>query len=66
VERTKLENDPGLCASCMHGRVISGAHSTFWLCELSRTDSRFPRYPRLPVLRCSGYRRSSGDHGAAR
>jgi hypothetical protein len=47
--------DPGLCASCIHSRIVSGAQSRFWLCELSRTDDRFPRYPRLPVLSCAGY-----------
>ncbi|HAC45618.1 MAG TPA: hypothetical protein DCF65_06060 [Chloroflexi bacterium] len=45
----------GLCASCKHSRAISGKQSTFWMCELSRTDPSFPRYPRLPVLRCRGY-----------
>ena len=55
--------DPGLCASCVYGRTISGARSAFWLCELSRTDPRFPRYPRLPVLRCDGYRPGSGEGG---
>jgi hypothetical protein len=46
----------GLCASCRHAReVVSGKGSGFVLCELSRTDRRFPRYPRLPVLACAGY-----------
>jgi hypothetical protein len=31
--------------------------STFSLCERSRTDPAFPRYPRLPVKRCHGYER---------
>jgi hypothetical protein len=47
--------DPGLCASCRHARVVPGANTRFWLCERSRTDPRFPRYPRLPVVRCPGY-----------
>ena len=47
---------PGLCAACVNARVItSGKGSTFWLCELSRTDPAFPRYPPLPVVRCSGF-----------
>lgn len=29
--------------------------SVFLLCLLSKTDPRFPKYPRLPVLRCEGY-----------
>jgi hypothetical protein len=47
--------NPGLCGHCRHGRAVPGAHSTFWLCELSRTDPAYPRYPRLPVLRCRGF-----------
>jgi hypothetical protein len=29
--------------------------STFYYCKLSETDAAFPKYPRLPVLRCAGY-----------
>ena len=46
---------PGLCESCRHARVVEGANSRFWLCQLSASDPRFPRYPRLPVVRCAGY-----------
>jgi len=46
----------GLCASCRHERVIvSDRGSKFILCALSKTDSRFPKYPRLPVTECAGY-----------
>lgn len=46
----------GLCATCQHVRVIENRRgSRFFLCRLSETDPRFARYPRLPVLRCSGY-----------
>jgi hypothetical protein len=46
----------GLCASCIHTRIIESAKgSRFVLCNLSATDARFPKYPRLPVLRCVGY-----------
>jgi hypothetical protein len=48
--------DAGLCARCTHARVVGNARgSRFWLCGLSRIDARFPRYPRLPVLRCDGF-----------
>jgi hypothetical protein len=47
--------DPGLCASCVHARLVPGARSTFVLCGLADTDKRFPRYPPLPVRRCDGY-----------
>ena len=46
----------GLCAECMHSRQIDTSKgSRFWLCMLSERDARFPRYPRLPVLRCEGF-----------
>lgn len=46
----------GLCASCQHVQVIESPRgSTFYLCRLSTVDPAFPKYPRLPVLRCAGY-----------
>jgi hypothetical protein len=46
----------GLCGACRHRRTVETARgSRFLLCERSRTDSRFPRYPRLPVLACDGF-----------
>jgi hypothetical protein len=46
----------GLCADCLHARRIeSDRGATFLLCELSATDAAFPKYPALPVIRCSGY-----------
>lgn len=45
----------GLCASCIHARPVRTPRSAFWLCERSREDARFERYPRLPVLQCPGY-----------
>lgn len=52
----------GLCETCQHVRVIrSDRGSTFYLCQLSFTDSRFKKYPALPVLECSGYVQSTDD-----
>lgn len=49
---------PGLCEDCVHARRIeSDRGSVFFLCQLALTDSRFPKYPRLPVLTCRGYER---------
>ena len=46
----------GLCDSCVHQKLIRNTRgSTFSLCERSRTQPEFPRYPRLPVIECSGY-----------
>jgi hypothetical protein len=48
--------DAGLCSSCVNARVIENRRgSRFIMCELSKTDSRFPKYPPLPVIRCTGY-----------
>ena len=48
---------PGLCATCTHSKTVASSRgSTFYLCQLSFVDPRFPRYPALPVLVCSGYR----------
>lgn len=50
----------GLCVQCLYGRAVTGKNeTTYYLCERSFTDSGFPKYPRLPVLRCSGYAPSS-------
>ena len=47
----------GLCDSCVHQKLISTTRgSVFSMCLLSREDERFPKYPRVPVLQCSGYR----------
>jgi hypothetical protein len=52
----------GLCADCRHGRKIeSDRGSAFWRCELSQSNPQFPKYPRLPVLTCSGYQKASGN-----
>jgi hypothetical protein len=50
---------------CRHGRaIVSARGSTFRLCELSASDPRFAKYPRLPVLRCAGFAPREGDEGA--
>jgi len=46
----------GLCATCAHAQIVTSARgSTFTLCELSVVDSRFAKYPVLPVRQCVGY-----------
>jgi len=46
----------GLCDSCKHQKLVRTTRgSVFSLCERSKTDSRYPKYPRLPVKRCEGY-----------
>jgi len=54
--------NPGLCGTCANARIIESRRgSRFWLCELSKTDNRFPKYPPLPVVECLGYRQRIGD-----
>jgi hypothetical protein len=46
----------GLCARCRNARrVESDRGSVFYRCALADQDPRFPKYPRLPVVRCAGY-----------
>jgi hypothetical protein len=46
----------GLCDSCRHQKLIRNTRgSTFSMCELSKSDKRYPKYPRLPVKRCAGW-----------
>ena len=48
----------GLCKDCVFSRIIESAKgSRFYLCRLSETDRRFPKYPPLPVMNCTGYRK---------
>jgi hypothetical protein len=55
--RRQGDSREGLCATCRHARrITSDRGSVFVLCDLSRTDARFPRYPQLPVQQCEGYR----------
>lgn len=50
----RLDN-PGLCRTCRHSRIVPGRATAFWFCRRSETDPHFPRYPRLPVLTCRGF-----------
>lgn len=46
----------GLCDSCRHQKLIQNTRgSTFSMCERSKTDQRYPKYPRLPVVECEGW-----------
>jgi hypothetical protein len=57
---------PGLCGACRNARTIENRRgSRFTLCALSSIDARFPRYPRLPVVACSGFDPALDTEGAA-
>ena len=59
----RLGSDPGLCARCVHHELLSSKRSVFLRCGLAVTDSRFPRYPPLPVLRCVGFAEGTATAG---
>jgi hypothetical protein len=53
--------DAGLCDTCRHQKIVkSGRGSVFSMCLRSKTDERFPKYPRLPVRECHGYEKKLG------
>jgi uncharacterized protein (TIGR00290 family) len=54
----------GLCATCLNAKVVkSDRGSAFFRCLLSERNSEFPRYPRLPVLTCSGWEEAACNTG---
>ena len=56
TEHTRRDERFGLCDSCRLQRIVrTGRGSVFTLCERSRIDPAFPKYPRVPVAECSGY-----------
>jgi len=55
---TDGKNDmiPSLCEQCQNMREIrTPKGSRFLLCQLSLTNSDYPKYPPQPVFRCDGY-----------
>jgi hypothetical protein len=59
AETRRDQERAGLCADCVHARnVESSRGSIFLLCDLSRSDPRFVKYPRLPILLCPGYEKN--------
>lgn len=55
----------GLCPACRHVREVRTARSVFLLCERSRGDERFPRYPAQPCMACPGFEPYPGRAEAA-
>jgi len=52
----RLAVQPGLCAGCVHLRLLASPRSVFVRCGLADSDPAFARYPALPVLQCAGFR----------
>jgi hypothetical protein len=56
------EGRSGLCDSCRHQRLVPNTRgSVFSLCERSRQEAAYPRYPRIPVLACPGHELRPGQ-----
>jgi hypothetical protein len=54
----KTSQTESLCESCSHMReIVSGKGSRFLLCQLAQDDTRFPKYPPQPMIRCEGWSR---------
>ncbi|TMQ72987.1 MAG: hypothetical protein E6K80_01260 [Candidatus Eisenbacteria bacterium] len=45
----------GLCARCRHARTVPSRTTVYWMCERSKTDPSFDKYPRLPMIQCRGF-----------
>ena len=55
------ETAAGLCSDCRQARVIENQRgSVFLMCERSKTDAQFAKYPHLPMMACEGYEKE-GD-----
>jgi hypothetical protein len=55
---------PGLCATCVHLRLLASKRSVFARCGLAEIDPAFVRYPPLPVRLCRGYSPLPGAPGS--
>ncbi len=65
AELGELATHPGLCATCVHLRLLRSPRSTFARCAKAERDPAFPRYPRLPVVACAGHRPAPRDEAPA-
>ncbi|HWH92733.1 MAG TPA: hypothetical protein VNT03_02630 [Baekduia sp.] len=55
----------GLCDRCAHQKLVqSGRGSMFSMCRLGLEDPDWPKYPRMPVERCSRFA-AAGRSGTA-
>lgn len=53
----------GLCATCRHARRIDTCRGpVYWMCRRSETESKFVKYPRLPVSACPGFETGPGEN----
>jgi len=60
--RSSSRSNRNLCDTCRYQRIVKNTRgSAFSMCERSKTDDRFPKYPRLPVVECAGYSAREAD-----
>lgn len=46
----------GLCKKCIHAKIVRNQRSgLFFLCEYSKLDSSFVKYPKTPVISCRAF-----------
>ena len=58
-----MNGEVGLCERCAFVRVVENKRgSIFHLCERSLEDSRYAKYPPLPVLACPGFELVVPEH----
>jgi hypothetical protein len=50
-----------LCESCRWMREVTTLRSRFLLCELSKSDAAYPKYPPQPVVRCEGHQQKQAE-----
>ncbi len=51
-----MRSPAGLCDACRHQKIIrTGRGSEFSMCERSKREPGYPKYPRIPVRACPGY-----------
>ncbi|MFM8883637.1 MAG: hypothetical protein ACKOQ0_02925 [Solirubrobacterales bacterium] len=56
----------GLCGECAHQKLVGNTRgSSFSMCLRSREDRAYPKYPRMPVVRCAGFAPRARPQGPA-
>jgi hypothetical protein len=54
--KADMDSQFGLCDRCAHQKLVtSGRGSVFSMCRLGLQDPDWPKYPRMPVERCSRF-----------
>jgi hypothetical protein len=54
-----------MCETCAIMReIITPKGTRYLLCQLSKIDPEYPKYPPQPVVRCDGYRKKEEREGA--